>query len=174
MKEKIYGHIAVLIPVCLVAALLIAGCGAKTVPEQTAEAPVLQQDGIDYSLEENWAYYAVGEDKAADLFLIAPSVDTGDAFLMSLDDEKTKEKFLGALNMERGIYEENTRMYAPYYRQATLKVYGLDADEREQYMQEAYRDISDAFSYYLDNENDGRPIVLAGFSQGADMCYRLL
>ena len=26
----------------------------------------------------------------------------------------------------------------------------------------------------MENENDGRPIVLAGFSQGADMCIRLL
>lgn len=174
MKKRIYRAKAALIPLCLAAALSLAGCEIRPVTEQTEEVTVSQPEGIDYSLEENWAYYAVGEDKAADLFLIAPSVDTGDAFLMSLDDEKTKGKFLGALNMERGIYEENTRMYAPYYRQATLKVYGLDADEREQYMQEAYRDISDAFSYYLDNENDGRPIVLAGFSQGADMCYRLL
>ncbi len=55
-----------------------------------------------------------------------------------------------------------------------MKVYGLDETEREQYMQEVYRDVSDAFAYYLDNENGGRPIVLAGFSQGADMCYRLL
>ena len=38
----------------------------------------------------------------------------------------------------------------------------------------AYDDIAEAFRYYLENENKGRPIVLAGFSQGADMCYRLL
>lgn len=33
---------------------------------------------------------------------------------------------------------------------------------------------SAAFSWYLENKNEGRPIVLAGFSQGADMCYRIL
>ena len=38
----------------------------------------------------------------------------------------------------------------------------------------AYKDVSDAFAYYLENENDGRPIILAGFSQGADMVYRLM
>ena len=80
----------------------------------------------DYSQEENWAYYSVGADKDADLFLICPPVDVNDEFNMSLNDEETKESFVGALNMERGIYEESTRMYAPYYRQAAMKVYALE------------------------------------------------
>ena len=133
-----------------------------------------KRPGPDYSQESNWAYFAVGDEKEADLFLICPTVDTRDEYNMSLDDEETKANFLGALNMERGIYEESARMYAPYYRQAAMKVYALEADEREAYLGRAYRDISSAFSWYLENENQGRPIILAGFSQGADMCYRLL
>ena len=116
----------------------------------------------------------MGEGKDADLFLICPTVDMNDEFNMSLEDEATKASFLGALNMERGIYEDSTRMYAPYYRQAAMKVYSLDRAEWEPYMEIAYSDVSAAFSWYLEHENDGRPIVLAGFSQGADMCYRLL
>ena len=38
----------------------------------------------------------------------------------------------------------------------------------------AYEDVKDAFTYYLENYNQGQPIILAGFSQGADMCIRLL
>lgn len=133
-----------------------------------------QPTGTDYSAKENWAYYGIGEGKTADLFLICPTVDMNEEYNMSLQDEKTKASFLGALNMERGIYEDETRMYAPYYRQAAMKVYSLDKSEQEQYFEIAYRDVSDAFSWYLEHENEGRPIVLAGFSQGADMCYRLL
>ena len=128
----------------------------------------------DYSEESSWAYFAIGEDKDADLFLICPTVDVNDEFNMSLKDEETKESFVGALNMERGIYEESARMYAPYYRQAAMKVYALEEAEREPYLSLAYEDVSAAFSWYLENENQGRPIILAGFSQGADMCYRLL
>ncbi len=131
-------------------------------------------DGVDYSDMNNWAYYGIGEDKDADLFLICPTVDMKDEYNMSMDDEETKESFLGALNMERGIYEDSTRMYAPYYRHAAMKVYSLSPKEREPYLQYAYEDVSAAFKYYLKNDNQGRPIVLAGFSQGADMCYRLL
>ena len=42
---------------------------------------------------------------------------------MSLDDTDIKESFVGALNMERGIYESSATMYAPYYRQMTFPVY---------------------------------------------------
>ncbi|MCR5790607.1 MAG: DUF3089 domain-containing protein [Lachnospiraceae bacterium] len=142
--------------------------------DKTKDLTVYLKRKVDYAKEENWAYFGEGEDKAADLFLICPTVDVGDEFVMSLDDTKTKEHFLGALNMERGIYEGDTRMYAPYYRQGAMKIYSMTPEEREPYLEYAYDDISEAFHYYLDHENNDRPIVLAGFSQGADMCYRLL
>lgn len=128
----------------------------------------------DYGAAENWAYLGIGEGKDADVFLICPTVDTKDEWNMSLSDEETKTAFLGALNMERGIYEDCARLYAPYYRQAAMKVYELEGSEREAYLKTAYSDVSAAFSYYLENYNGGRPIILAGFSQGADMCYRLM
>ncbi len=129
---------------------------------------------VDYADTRSWAYYGIGEDRDADLFLICPSVDMRDEFNMSMEDEETRAAFLGALNMERGIYEDSARLFAPYYRQAAMKVYSLDRTEWEPYLALAYRDVSDAFAWYLENENQGRPIILAGFSQGADMCYRLL
>ena len=128
----------------------------------------------DYSDPKNWAYYGIGEEKDVDLFLVCPTVNTSDESNMSLDDTETKEKFLGALNMERGIYEDTARMFAPYYSQAAMQVYSLEPDEREPYLNTAYDDVSAAFSYYLENENNDRPVIIAGFSQGADMCYRLI
>ena len=130
--------------------------------------------GPDYSAPENWAYFGLGADRPADLFLICPTVDMKDEYNMAMDDEETKASFLGALNMERGLYEDSARMYAPYYRQASMKVYGLEPEEREPWLELAYSDVSAAFSRYLEQENDGRPIILAGFSQGADLCCRLL
>lgn len=127
----------------------------------------------DYGAAENWAYLGIGEEKDADVFLICPTVDMRDEWNMSLSDAETKAAFLGALNMERGIYEDRARLYAPYYRQAAMKVYELESSEREPYLKTAYADVSAAFSYYLENDNEGRPIILAGFSQGADMCLRL-
>ena len=143
----------------------------ETVPE-TAEAPAL--DPIDYSLAENWAYYAEGDNKPVDVFLICPTVDTRSA-ANALDlNERLKERFVNALDMERGIYEETARMFSPYYRQMSINAYTLPDEEREAARQIAYRDVADAFRWYVDHENQDRGFILAGFSQGAEMCLDLL
>lgn len=130
----------------------------------------------DYADAGSWAYWRVGENKAADLFIVCPTVDLGTEghTNMSLTDENIKGNFTGALNMQRGIYEKNCRMYAPYYRQAVLADYDLPENEAEPYFNLAYKDVRAAFVYYMQHENNGSPFVLAGFSQGAEMCLRLL
>lgn len=130
----------------------------------------------DYADAGSWAYWRIGESKPADLFIVCPTVDlgTGGNKNMSLADNETKKNFYGALNMERGIYEQHCRMYALYYRQAVLAAYDLPANEAEPYFNLAYKDVRAAFVYYMQHENNGRPFVLAGFSQGAEMCLRLL
>ncbi len=158
----------------LIVALLAAAVVMTVIAINKRQSDSTADSAPDYSVSENWAYFGIGEDQPVDMFLICPTVDVNDEYNMSMDDEDTRASFLGALNMERGIYEDSTRMYAPYYRQAAMKVYGLEPDEREPWLELAYRDVSAAFSWYLEHENSGRPIILAGFSQGADMCYRLL
>lgn len=130
----------------------------------------------DYADMGSWAYWRVGENKPADLFIVCPTVDlgTGGNKNMSLADNEAKKNFYGALNMERGIYEQHCRMYAPYYRQAVLADYDLPANKAEPYFNLAYKDVRAAFVYYMQHENNGRPFVLAGFSQGAEICLRLL
>ena len=130
----------------------------------------------DYSDPDSWAYPAVGEGKAVDLFLICPTVDMGRAgnLNMSMDDEDTKSAFVGALNMERGIYEDSTVMYAPFYRQMTFPVYSERVAEQGEHLEIAYGDIEEAFGFYMEHLNHGRPFIIAGFSQGAQLALRLL
>ena len=130
----------------------------------------------DYSDPSSWAYYAEGDDEDVDLFLVCPTVDMGEEgnLNMSLDDEETKAAFVGALNMERGIYEDTAVMYAPFYRQMTFPVYEARIAEDGEHLRIAYSDIEEAFTYYMENINDGRPFMLAGFSQGAQLVLMLL
>ena len=145
----------------------------------------------DYADAANWAYNGIGENKSADLFVIGPSVFRGsDTVLnMSLQDEAAKYEFLGELNMGQGIYSDTCRMYAPYYRQASLSAYGIEQKAEEKgsipgstehtgtlsgNFNLAYQDVKSAFVYYLNHRNNGRLFVLAGFSQGSEMVLRLL
>ncbi len=129
-----------------------------------------------YAQAENRAYLEVDKTADADVFFICPTVYGGDedSFNMPMGDEDAKSDFLGATNMEKGIYDSDARFFAPYYRQAGLNVYELPAEDREEYLSLAYADIKEAFLYYLEHYNNGRPIILAGFSQGGDMSIRLL
>jgi len=136
---------------------------------------------IDYSRGENWAYEDIGANKPVDLFIVAPTVDFGTKEKLNMDmaDTKMRGNFLGALNMERGIYEDNCRMYAPYYRQVTLSYYEMGLEgKNEKDRANAYRlaknDVEAAFDYYLKNYNQGRGIVLAGFSQGSQLVIELM
>lgn len=152
-----------LLMVAVLLLTLLCACGQKV-------------DTVDYAQSESWAYYGIGEGKEADLFLICPTVDMGKNgnYNMSMEDAATRESFVGALNMEKGIYEDCTTMYAPYYRQMTFPVYSMTEEEMKPYLEIAYRDVAAAFAYYMEHCNNGRPVILAGFSQGSQLLLMLL
>ena len=145
--------------------------------EELVVMPEDDSDGsVDYSDMSNWAYWNEGDEKTADLFFVCPTVDMGKEgnFVADITNEKYRKSFLGATNMELGIYNEAASVYAPYYRQATFPVYNLSENEREVYLDFAYEDVRDAFVYYAAHSDAARPLILAGFSQGADLVIRLL
>ncbi len=63
--------------------------------------------------------------------------------------------------------------YSPYYRQVTMETYTSDSLVNAR-MPLAYGDVRKAFAYYLEHYNQGRPFILAGFSQGAMAVVDLL
>lgn len=158
-------HYIALSFVVVLACLVFVGCG-KT-----------KTNAVDYGNQANWTYHEVDKtDARADVFFVCPTIYFGDdnTCNMPLDDADSREDFLGAINMEKGIYDKESRFFAPYYRQIGFNVYEMEQDVQERYMCIAYDDVKAAFTYYLENENDVNPIILAGFSQGADLCIRLL
>ncbi len=159
--------------VLLFAVIMLLAFALPVFAEPERNVPAFTKP-LDYSDAANWAYFGQGEDKPADLFIVCPTVDTR-SYANSEDlNEKLKGRFVSALDDEKGIYSDVCRLYSPYYRQMSIGAYTLGAEDFEKAKDNAYLDVSAAFRYYLDNENDGRPIVLAGFSQGAQMCIELL
>lgn len=136
-----------------------------------ADQPALKEAPPDYGDRSNWAYYQDSGDKKADLFFVCPTVDLGEKgnANMRISDEECRRKFTGATNMEIGIYDRCADVFAPYYRQMTLKAYD-DPEGCEM----AYSDVRAAFLHYLSTSEEDRPIILAGFSQGSEMLIRLM
>ncbi len=126
---------------------------------------------LDYSVSDNWLSYGEGEDKAADVFWVCPSI-SGNGVENIPDDEYSRALMLNELNSEKGIYADVCSVYAPFYRQMGLR--GYITEYYSEWLDNAYTDISAAFAYYIQQSDPERPLILAGFSQGTDMCYRLM
>lgn len=131
---------------------------------------------LDYSIQDNWAIKEISNDKSADVFFICPTVDMGkDGNLnMSMDNEKIKSNFVGAINMEKDIYDIDANFYAPYYRQITFPAYSMDNEESKAALDLAYYDVKAAFEEFIKECDRGRPIIIAGFSQGSQIMVRLM
>jgi hypothetical protein len=74
-------------------------------------------------------------------------------------------------------FKEVCRTYAPVYRQVTIPALtslmsGQGDMGADGVM--AYRDVAAAFMHYLENDNNGRPFVLVGHSQGTRMLTTLI
>ncbi|MBO5534448.1 MAG: DUF3089 domain-containing protein [Clostridia bacterium] len=160
--------------VLLVLWVLLLVLAAGAIAEKTTDEHRLS---LDYGDPQNWVCMGEENDPApADVFFIAPSAFGGKegSWVMDLSNEKGRSNFIGTVNMEKGIYDQGTRFYAPFYRQVGYNVYSLPEEEGEALKKTAYADVRDAFLYYLDHLSEGRPFILAGFSQGAEMIIRLM
>ena len=156
----------------VVAFFILSLSGAAAIKAQAVNV-VPFTSPMDYSKAENWLYDGAYPENEVDVFIVAPSVDT-QGETNSVCTAGFKKVFRNAMNQQQAIYAKTCRIYAPYYRQAALNAYSLEAAARDQALANAYVDISASFKYYLEHKNNGRPLILAGFSQGADMCYRIL
>ena len=68
---------------------------------------------------------------------------------------------------QASIFTSAGRLYAPRYRQAHIRIFSLGDSLSYLAAELAYSDVKAAFEHYLTHWNRGRPIVLAGHSQGA-------
>ena len=130
-----------------------------------------------YSDMSQW--YLTERNADADMFYII-STEIGDYTLEDgtvrhLADtylDKTRQPMYGEMLGVDTLTSGRLNYYSPYYRQCSLNSFASDSASYR--FKIALGDVRRAFSYYIDNQNDGRPFVLAGFSQGAMIALELL
>lgn len=71
-------------------------------------------------------------------------------------------------------FDQANEIWAPRYRQATLGAFLTDDSKATKALDAAYRDVEQAFDYFVRSIPPGEPIVLAGHSQGSLLILRLL
>ena len=113
--------------------------------------------------------------KDYDVFYIHPTGYFQTHWNAPLDPESAAyERTNSHLATQASAFAETCNVYAPYYRQATYYSF-FDKDTNGYKAQDiAYSDLSNAFSTYMKNHNQGRPFIIAGHSQGALHGQRLV
>lgn len=112
----------------------------------------------------------------ADVFFIHPTMLLeGSAWNADVhDDAMNAEVDHWPIRHQASAFAGAGRVFAPRYRQAHVRIFSLGDSLSWAAAEVAYQDINEAFKHYLKHWNQGRPIVIAGHSQGAFHGRRLL
>ena len=116
-------------------------------------------------------------DPPADVFFVHPTTFDGGREWLGAIGQADADRFLFrvVLPNDAGPFQQVGRVFAPRYRQASLYASSMTLrDDALDARRFAYRDIRAAFETYLHDDNQGRPIVLAGVGQGAKLISHLL
>lgn len=179
--------------ICLV--IIATGCGKSTYPEgyypqEGATLPnTLEPLPIapDYNSVDAWAMLpddvlgGVGKKKLpkgykddsdalnVDVFYIHPTLyDYGEPWLASLEDDKLNDMVdRWTMRHQASIFIGLGRVYAPRYRQAHYRCFAIGDGRSEKALKVAYEDVRAAFLHWMNNWDEGRPIIIAGHSQGS-------
>ena len=161
--------------------LVFAGCTTSSehkLPEGDHCRFVENLSAIDYSQADNWAIKPAKIEYPVDVFFVYPTV-IADHYVLNMDWRVPEHNFRAKLisGRDTAMFDGIANVYTPFYRQVSYPpvcTMLAEDDFASSHYQLAYRDVVNAFQYYMAHENEGRPIILMGHSQGSDLLIRLM
>jgi hypothetical protein len=190
--------IAILTLIVVAAALAIFEFGGSVLRRSfTPEghyAPPPPRSGPDYATSDSWIARPglqpppnPAEWKPANLpppttyetpaavFYIHPTTYLrGDRWNAPLHDPESGRRDRLFVQSQASAFNEVAEVWAPRYRQAAYGAFLLKSEDAQQALDLAFSDVSAAFDSFVREIDSGRPIILAGHSQGALHLIRLL
>ncbi|MGP1275556.1 MAG: DUF3089 domain-containing protein [Caulobacterales bacterium] len=145
------------------------------VPFQTYDPPAAP----DYADADAWAVRpfvsALGDEEPA-VFFVHPTLHTGGEHWNAALDRRSHRERLERVYLPNfaGPFAETGAIFAPRYRHAALYAFMNNREDSLQARQLAYEDVRAAFSQFLTDIGDERPIILAGAGQGGGHVTGLL
>ena len=173
----------------------ICACSPKIKP-YTGIQSFKSENGVpDYGKLQYWAAHPekwdpsdsiavklndANNEKLVDVFFLHPTsfTDSEKSSLLnaSIDDPFLNKKTdYSSILYQASVFNRSCRIFAPRYRQAHIQMYyEKDTLKSKKAFDTAYQDVKAAFQYYLQNLNNGNPIIIASHSQGTTHAKKLI
>ena len=130
-------------------------------------------DSVPQPLRANYV-----QDSTVDVFFIYPTTLTSGkdtCWNATIDDAELNAKTdYSTILYQASVFNEQCRVFSPRYRQAHYRAFFTEDSIATPYFDTAYADVKNAFIYYLERFNNGRPFIIASHSQGTKHAGRLL
>jgi len=134
-----------------------------------------QDNKPDYSSIYYWAYCPSQIEKNVDVFYVYPTLFGGrENNNMDITDTKMRSLVQAVIPKQAGVFVDYCNVFVPYYRQMSLDGLTMDEEQRNQYFSIGLTDVEQAFDFYINNLNNGRPFIIAGHSQGSQVIIELM
>ena len=161
---------------------ILASIAVAALVLSVSSCRVTVTENTDYSDAEMWCCFPDEASAPVDVFYIVSTVtmksvnpDGTESFNALLTDSEKADMAEEINHVHEGIFPDSLNFFAPYYHQMTMSSYTqLSKEELAPLADIAKQEICDAFDYFMDNCNDGRPFIIAGYSQGSIMVKTLL
>ena len=172
---------------------LLAGCKEQETPKEVVQTMPAQEteaeetvpagienfigleryaDPVDYSDSNNWLSLPEIPEKKVDVIFLYPTVYgtmvEAEEDMAYIDDMPMRIGAALSAATQASVFGESCNLYIPYYRQFTVEAL-LDMNDNYPELLEycVSQDIYRMLDYYFTYENQGRPFILAGHSQGS-------
>ena len=168
MNRKLFTS---LVPAILIPFLIITSGGCHKTDDSQVQI-------TDYSISDHWLSMPVPL-KSTDVFYVYPTAwkrTTSDGNICTIDNASMHTGSISAYARQATLFDTTANVFAPFYRQADANyVLSLPEKERWDFISGIpSRDVIAAFDYYINHLNNGRPFILAGHSQGANILLFIL
>ncbi len=183
---------AAILTVFSILLVLLTGCKEQEAPKNAIMPPVHTQqaeetvptgmenftgmeryaDPVDYSDPNNWLSLPENPEKTVDVIFLYPTVygtmTEAEEDMAYIDDMSMRIGAALTAATQASVFGESCNVFIPYYRQFTVEaLLEMDASYPQLLEYCVSQDIYRMLDYYFKYENQGRPFILAGHSQGS-------
>ena len=155
--------------------IVATGCALHQSMTSRALGPI--PDAPDYADSTQW--HIVDRGGEADLFYII-STETGDHLVgedtchfADTRDSYLRERMYHEMHAVDSFYSGRLNYFSPYYRQVSMQSWATEEMAMSR-IPLAMSDCLSSWDYYVRYLNQGRPFILAGFSQGAHALMEIM